>query len=160
MRIKLILSLLCLGILPGSSVSNSPQSINPGLTELSERYTLPLLEYEEHHFKVERNAGGYGINKFFKFLERNLTDIQLGSFSFKNTKDGFIHKFYFDLLDTTGLCAKIQSGGFYTFEFSWKIDKHNHVYDIWCRFDEGEKKPIDLDNFIDEKPIIIKYKSI
>ncbi|MEM6807499.1 MAG: hypothetical protein AAF696_39240, partial [Bacteroidota bacterium] len=98
-------------------------------------------------------------NHFKKFLREHCPEgmsleLQAG------TKDELIEKFTLRLKSDSGYNLRIHSGGFYQFELAWMLDENNEPYNIWYRFDEREKKAVNLEDFIGRNLIKVNYKSV
>lgn len=122
------------------------------------------FEPETHRFTLKRDGARNGFLHMMKFLDTHLagTDTELLGFSMKAPlKHPAIEKFKFQLQHKNGQKITIQTRGFYTFEIQWKVDEKQQVYDFWCRFDEGMKKPLSFDKAgISKKNLSITYRSI
>ncbi len=109
--------------------------------------------------RLERAGGAKSMNAFSLYLDKNEPRGLQMDFSATLNK-GLVQKFNIKMKSESGVDVRIQSGGFHSFELHWKLDQENKPYDIWCRFDGKEKKPINIRDHVGKKPIRIKYRSI
>ena len=114
---------------------------------------------KEYHCKMDREGGKAAVERFKKFLSEHCPEgmsLNLNA----NTKANLIEKFTFRIKSESGYNIRIHSGGFYQFEFSWELDENNQPFNIWYRFDEREKKAINLEDLIGRDIIKVNYKSV
>lgn len=114
---------------------------------------------KEFHCKMDRAGGTAAVDHFKKFLREHCPEGMKLNLT-AATKGDLIEKFSLRIRSESGFNIKIHSGGFYQFELSWMLDEKNQPYNIWYRFDEREKKAINLEDFIGRNLVKVNYKSV